>query len=265
MRTVQHSTIGRAARAEHRRLASAARRSWRSALSPAAAYAAGVILTRVTPGGAVIVLALLGGALAVWLWSSLQGGRRSAPRAWRRIAHGERRTGTVLDRLSDHGWQVLHDRSAPGCRAGIGHLVIGPTGVFVVESKNLRRLLAWRPGEGWAYGERLLASLLGPTRSAVGSVNQALADVLAPLRVVARPVWCVHGPLVLPRRELMVEEVLLVGPRRVARTLAGGPSRLGPDAVAAIAAAAADRLPPAGQPRPAGPEAVRRPAARARR
>jgi Nuclease-related domain len=263
MQPAQHST-GRAARAERRRPAPAARRSWRAALGPLAAYAAGVVLARATLGGAVIVLALAGGALAARLWSPSREGRRCAPRAWRRIAHGERLTGTVLDRLRDHGWQVLHDRSAPGCRAGIGHLVIGPPGVFVVESKNLRRLLAWRPGEGWAHGERLLASLLGPTRSAVGSVNQALADVLAPLRVVARPVWCVHGPLVLPRRELMVEEVLLVAPRRVARTLAGGPSRLGPDAVAAIAAAADDRLPPAGQPRPVG-LAVRSPAARARR
>jgi len=246
MQVVRHPT-SRMARAEHRRLAAATRQSWRMAVSPAAAYAAGVMLTHVAPGGAMIVLALLGGALAVWVWSSLQRGRPSVPRAWRQVARGERRTGMLLDRLAEHGWQVLHDRAAPGCRAGIGHLVIGPTGVFVVESKNLRRLLDWRPGVGWVYGEHPLASLLGPTRSAVGSVNQTLTDVLGPLRVVARPVWCVHGIWVLPQRELMVEDVLLVGPRRVARTLAGGPARLGPDAVAAVAAAASDRLPPSGQ------------------
>jgi hypothetical protein len=246
MQLARHPT-SRVARAEHRRLAAAARQSWRSALSPAVAYAAGVMLTRAAPGGAVIVLALLTGVLAVWVWCSLQRGRPAVPRAWRQVARGERRTAMLLDRLAGHGWQVLHDRAAPGCRAGIGHLVVGPTGVFVVESKNLRRLLDWRPGVGWVYGEHPLASLLGPTRSAVGSVNQALADVLGPHRVVARPVWCVHGPWVLPQRELMVEDVLLVGPRRVTRTLAGGPVRLGPAAVAAIAAAAADRLPPAGR------------------
>ena len=246
MQVVRHPT-SRMARAEHRRLAAAARQSWRSALSPAAAYATGVMLTRVAPGGAFIVLALLGGALAVWVWSSLQRGRPAVPRAWRQVARGERRTRMLLDRLAGQGWQVLHDRAAPGSQASVGHLVIGPPGVFLVESRNLRRLLDWRPGVGWVYGEHPLASLLGPTRSAVGAANRVLADALGPLRVVVRPVWCVHGPWVLPQRGLMVEDVLLVGPRRVARTLAGGPARLGPDAVAAIAATAADRLPPGSQ------------------
>jgi hypothetical protein len=251
------------ARVEHRRLAGAARRTWRVALGPAVAYAAGVMLTRVTPGGAVIVLALLAATLTVWGWASLQRGGLAVPRAWRQVARGERRTGMLLDRLTEHGWQVLHDRAAPGCRAGIGHLVIGPTGVFVVESKNLRRLLDWRPGVGWVYGDHSLASLLGPTRSAVGAVNRALADILGPLRVVTRPVWCVHGTWVLPQRELMVEDVLLVGPHRVTRTLAGGPARLGPDAVASIAAAAADRLPPSGRGHGPGPQRRAGPAARA--
>jgi len=56
---------------------------------------------------------------------------------WERGADGERRTATVLDALPGDEWTVLHDVPWPGRpRANIDHVVIGPPGVFVIDSKN---------------------------------------------------------------------------------------------------------------------------------
>lgn len=53
-------------------------------------------------------------------------------------ARAERVTAARLDRLSDVGYRVLHDRtlpSAPGVR--LNHLVVGPTGIFLVETRRV--------------------------------------------------------------------------------------------------------------------------------
>ena len=58
--------------------------------------------------------------------------------AWRRGTAGERRTARLLDPLQRHGWAVLHDLAIPGSRANIDHLLMGPGGVFVIDSKQYR-------------------------------------------------------------------------------------------------------------------------------
>ena len=70
--------------------------------------------------------------------------------AWRRGAAGERRTARLLDPLERHGWAVLHDLAVPGSRANLDHLVIGPGGVFVIDSKQYQgRLQLGRSGRLW--------------------------------------------------------------------------------------------------------------------
>ena len=55
---------------------------------------------------------------------------------WERGADGEAATAQVLQTLPP-GWVVLHDLRWPGRRfANIDHVVIGPPGVFVIDSKN---------------------------------------------------------------------------------------------------------------------------------
>jgi hypothetical protein len=56
--------------------------------------------------------------------------------AWRRGADGERHTARLLDRLTRDGFVVFHDLAIPGSPANVDHLVIGPTGVFVIDSKQ---------------------------------------------------------------------------------------------------------------------------------
>jgi hypothetical protein len=57
-------------------------------------------------------------------------------RTWQRGAHGERRTARLLDRLTRDGYVVFHDLAVPDSPANVDHLVIGPTGLFVIDSKQ---------------------------------------------------------------------------------------------------------------------------------
>ncbi len=54
------------------------------------------------------------------------------------VGHAEdrRTTGEALSRLPGRGYLVLEERVAPGLTGTVGHLVIGPGGVFVVETRE---------------------------------------------------------------------------------------------------------------------------------
>ncbi len=62
-------------------------------------------------------------------------GLRAPDRAWRIGAAGEVAVGRRLDRLRKHGWRVLHSVQL-GRGGDIDHLVIGPPGVFTVNTKH---------------------------------------------------------------------------------------------------------------------------------
>lgn len=54
---------------------------------------------------------------------------------WRTGAQGERRTARALARLPRADWQVVHDRA--GHRSNHDHIVAGPSGVFLLDTKWL--------------------------------------------------------------------------------------------------------------------------------
>ncbi|HZJ05204.1 MAG TPA: nuclease-related domain-containing protein [Nocardioidaceae bacterium] len=62
--------------------------------------------------------------------------KNSGTRAWDVGAHGEEVFAASLDRLADAGLYFLHDRRIPPTRANIDHIVIAPTGVYVIDAKN---------------------------------------------------------------------------------------------------------------------------------
>jgi len=51
-----------------------------------------------------------------------------------RGAKGEEQVGGLLEQMSDHGWEVIHDASLG--RGNVDHILIGPPGVFTVETKS---------------------------------------------------------------------------------------------------------------------------------
>lgn len=62
--------------------------------------------------------------------------------SWSRGLAGERKTGAELGRLTRHGWKVLH--SIRLSRGGdVDHLLIGPGGVFTINTKYLQGKSVW--------------------------------------------------------------------------------------------------------------------------
>jgi hypothetical protein len=51
-----------------------------------------------------------------------------------RGAAGEEQVGSLLDGLEDRGWQAIHDASLGN--GNVDHILIGPAGVFTVETKS---------------------------------------------------------------------------------------------------------------------------------
>jgi hypothetical protein len=150
--------------------------------------------------------------------------------AWRRGAAGERRTARLLSHLERHGWTVLHDLAVPGSRANIDHLVIGPGGVFVIDSKQYRgRLQLDLSGQLW-HGRYPLALTL----RAVGFEADRAARVLPDPGVAVVPIVAVHGAQV-PWGKVVMQGVPVVSALRLPSMLRTLPAVLGPEGVAALA------------------------------
>ena len=78
---------------------------------------------------------------------------------------------------------MLHDLALPGTRANVDHLVIGPTGVWVVDTKAYRARLdvRWR---------KVLVGGVPLSTAAVRWEAERVSEVLG---VKARPVVAVHA------------------------------------------------------------------------
>ena len=62
---------------------------------------------------------------------------RRRQRAWEAGAEGERWVAETLRALEGHGWRLLHDVRWPGRpRANLDHVLVGPGGVIVLDTKN---------------------------------------------------------------------------------------------------------------------------------
>jgi len=84
--------------------------------------------------------------------------------AWRKGARGERRTARRLRRLIRRGYIAFHDLGMPGSCANIDHLLIGPSGVFVIDSKQYTGRI--RQSAGWPRVAQLLpAGRAAPDRA----------------------------------------------------------------------------------------------------
>ena len=66
---------------------------------------------------------------------------------WERGAEGEEATANALAGLPSGTWTVFHDMKWPGRRyANVDHVVVGPPGVFVIDSKNWSGQVAVKDG-----------------------------------------------------------------------------------------------------------------------
>jgi hypothetical protein len=174
--------------------------------------------------------ALAGVTVAAGLAWRLRFRPSAATLAWRREAAGERRTARLLAPLERHGWAVLHDLAIPGSKANIDHLVIGPGGVVVIDSKQYRgRLRLDAYGMVW-HGRHLLVSAL---RKVLWEADQA-DEVLGVAEIRVPAIMAVHGATV-PWRRLQADGVIVAPAQQVPELLQGLPPILGPERVAWLA------------------------------
>ncbi|MGW7434914.1 nuclease-related domain-containing protein [Streptomyces sp. NPDC054849] len=68
--------------------------------------------------------------------------RRPDGDSWRTGLVGERRVGDELERLTRQGWRVLHSVPLPR-QVDIDHLLIGPGGVFAINTKRHPQKTVW--------------------------------------------------------------------------------------------------------------------------
>ena len=124
---------------------------------------------------------------------------------------------------------VLHDLAVPGSPANLDHMVIGPGGVFVVDSKQYRGRLRLDPSGRLWHGRYLLTAVL----RAVSFEADRAARVLADPQVVV-PIVAVHGAQV-PWGKVVVGGVPVVSARRLPSMLRELPAVLGREWVAGLA------------------------------
>ena len=129
------------------------------------------------------LVGLAGAALVCW---RLRFRPSEQARIWQRGAAGERRTARLLDRLTHDGYVVLHDLAVPGSPANVDHLVIGPSGVFVIDSKQWTgQVRQGTDGLVWHNHYRLDRTL--------ATVRWEAETLGLLLGIPAAPLLCVHG------------------------------------------------------------------------
>lgn len=178
-------------------------------------------------------------------------GPNNAGAAYLKGAVGEEKFGAALDAMTSHGLFVLHDRRRPRTAANIDHLVIAPSGVWVVDAKRYAGLVTKVDKGGWFRSDiRLLVGGRDRTKLVEG-VQKQVTDVRQILAGTSIPVAAVHGALCFVDAEFrLFAKPFEVGGVLVSwgkalreRMVAAGP--LDADQCAAIHRHLAANLPPA--------------------
>jgi hypothetical protein len=114
-----------------------------------------------------------------------------------RASSARRRTRRRLARLGSAGYLALHDRVIPGTDQVIDHLVVGPAGIYAVDSEVWDRRLPVRATRGGKlfHGPRDQAARLDHARWEAGQVARLIGAALGQ-PITARPAMVIYGPTV---------------------------------------------------------------------
>jgi hypothetical protein len=230
--------LGRSALTQYRRRRAEELAAWTRSLAwwaPIVA-AAGLVVGALADQAGLPWAGLVGLAIAVLVGWRLRFRPSEQARAWRRGAHGERETARVLDRLARDGYVVLHDLAMPGSSANVDHLVLGPSGVFVIDSKQWTGQVHQSSDELVWHNQYRLDRTLASVRWQAETLGRLLGVPVA-------PVICVHGAQV-QHGGLRAQGVAIV-PTTLLRLALGDEQLLSDVAVELYATTARMRLRPA--------------------
>ncbi|RJL36062.1 nuclease-related domain-containing protein [Bailinhaonella thermotolerans] len=211
---------------------------WRAGLAAVALIAGSWLVSPVF--GLALALAVAAGH-TLYHWR-----RRAASRTWRRGSHGERETARILRwALPRARYRVLRSRRLPG-EEETYNLVVGPGGLWVVDSK------AWHPEARVAeYAGRLFVEER-PATALVDKLSDTASTISHMIsRELGRPVdavllIAVHGGSLPRGGRITAEGVTLLRPLRVPSWIKSHPvAEHSPAEVEEIARVAARLLPPA--------------------
>jgi hypothetical protein len=106
---------------------------------------------------------------------------------WERGADGEQATAAGLGVLPKESWTVFHDVRWPGRKyANVDHVAVGPTGVFVIDSKNWSGSITVRDNVLRQDGRSRESTVAGAAEAALAVVG--VTPVVMPEHV--QPVLC---------------------------------------------------------------------------
>jgi hypothetical protein len=179
---------GRSAMAAYRRRRGDELAAWSRTLAwrgPLVATAGAVVQVLATQAG-LPHSGLVGLAVAALVGWRLRFRPSEQARTWQRGAAGERRTARLLDRLVRDGYVVFHDLAVPGSPANVDHVVLGPSGVFVIDSKQWSGSVH-QGADGLAWHNHY------PLDRTLGAVRWEAQMIGRLLGTRAAAVVCVHG------------------------------------------------------------------------
>jgi hypothetical protein len=91
--------------------------------------------------------------------------RRRDPLQWLQGARGEEAVGRVLKKLEVHGYRTLHDLET--AHGNLDHVVVGPTGVFAIETKHWNGVFYPQRGQLMHNGVSAMRVVKQATRAAM--------------------------------------------------------------------------------------------------
>jgi hypothetical protein len=212
----------------------------------AVSVSVGAVMTVLTD----VRIGLAGAAAAATADSLYHARTRAVIPAAARVTSAQRQTRRRLARLAPSGYISLHRRMIPGTESVIDHLVIGPAGVYAVDSQRWDRRLPVRATQGGQlyHGPFDQADDLGNARWEAGQASRLIGEALGQ-PVTVRAAMVIYGPTI-PWVVVKVSGVDVFCGRRLGKYLrreacANRTRRLDDRQIELVHAAAAQLLPPA--------------------
>jgi hypothetical protein len=167
-----------------------------------------------------------------------------------RVTSAQRRTRRRLALLKGAGYVALNARAIPGSNSVIDHLVIGPPGVFAVDSERWDRRLPVRAATAGRlyHGPFSQEQRLDHAQWEAGQATMLLSAALGD-RIIVRPAMAIYGPTI-PWTVASLRNVDVFAGRRLRKYFRRkarerDAPRLDSGQIGLIHAAAARALPPA--------------------
>jgi Nuclease-related domain len=165
-----------------------------------------------------------------------------------RVTSAQRFTRRRLKVLQPSGYVALHARAIPGTGHVIDHVVVGPAGVFTLDSERLDRRLPIRVRDGMLYhGRTSMEERLDHARHEAKHAAKLIAAELGQ-RVRVQPVMVLYGPsiswVIMKAKGVDVFDGSRIGTYFRRESKAVGEYRLNHSKIAMVLAAAGQALPP---------------------